>query len=633
MSSRSLFSLRKCRHVLRHCFHLFKRKRKKLSKEVREHIQATLETLQNAILEKNREKADLLAREVSALADVHLKKNFFDHVRELVIAVAFALTVAVLVRQMWFEPYEIPTGSMRPTLKEQDRLIVTKTNFGINFPLRATHLYFDPDLVERSGIFVFTGANMDIRDVDTMYFYLFPGKKQYIKRLMGKPGDILYFYGGEMFGIDKDGNDISSTLQLPQLDRIEHIPFIDFDRKVVMPPTSVQGVFSPVFFYQMNEPIAKLSVNKSGNIVGEVLDTSAIHAPNTPTAKDYFDIWGMKNFGMTRLLTKEQVKQLTQADPSKMEEGILYLEITHHPSFTNAKLVRDGMGRIRPTLSKTTSIVPLQEQHLKAIFNNIYTARFCVKDGIAYRYGSSAQAALQYGLPPRLPEVPNGCYEFYYGKGSAVKWQGITQDLPASHPLRQYSPELVQLLYNVGIEWDMRCMPQSSKEQRIAPSRYAYFRSGDLYLLGAPILKKEDPTLLQFLTREKARQAASSLQVPFFPFEDNGPPLLADGSLDKDFIKQCGLLISDKSYLALGDNHAMSSDSREFGFVPESNVRGAPDFIFWPPGSRWGYPNQPPYPHLNLPRTIVWILAAICIVLCSRYWRKRNALPLQTLNE
>ena len=626
-SSRSVFSLRKSKHILRHSFHLFTRKSKKLSKETRDHIAATLEALQNAILEKNREKADLLAKETVAVTDLHLKKNSYDHFRELIIAIVFALTVAILVRQMWFEPYEIPTGSMRPTLKEQDRLIVSKTNFGINFPLRATHLYFNPDLVQRNGIFVFTGANMDIRDVDTMYFYLFPGKKQYIKRLMGKPGDILYFYGGEIYGVDKDGKDISSSLQLERLDRIEHIPFIDFDRKIIVPPAATQGVYSPVFFYQMNEPIAKLFVNKAGNIAGEILDMPTIHAPNTPPMKDYFDIWGMKNFGMGRLLTKEQVKQFTRFDVSKLDNGVLYLEITHHPSFANAKLIRDEMGRIRPTLSKSTSLIPLKEEHLKTLLNNMYTARFCVRNGIAYRYGSNEEQALKNSFAPKLADVADGCYEFYYGKASEVKWQGITSTLPPSHPLNQYSPELVQLLYNVGIEWDMRFMPQY-KDQRLAPSRYAYFRNGDLYLLGAPIFKKDDPVLMQFLAQEKERQNASTTQAPFFPFEDNGAPLLADGSLNKDLIKQYGLLISDKSYLALGDNHAMSSDSRDFGFVPESNLRGGPDFIFWPPGSRWGLPNQPLYPFFNTPRVIVWILAAICITLCVRYWRKRNRLPL-----
>src|SRR5689334_9757923 len=106
----SLFSLRKSKHVLRHSYHLFRRKSKNLNMETKEHLRATLQALQEAILQKNREKADLFAKETLSLTALHLKKNAFDQFRELIIAVVFALTVAVLVRQMWFEPYEIPTG-------------------------------------------------------------------------------------------------------------------------------------------------------------------------------------------------------------------------------------------------------------------------------------------------------------------------------------------------------------------------------------------------------------------------------------------------------------------------------------------------------------------------------------------
>jgi len=112
-----------------------------------------------------------------------------------VTGIVFALLVAVLIRTMWFELYTIPTGSMRPTLKEQDFLVVSKTDYGINVPLQAAHFYFDPTLVQRGSIIVFNGENMDIEDADTTYFYLFPGKKQFVKRLIGKPGDSLYFYG------------------------------------------------------------------------------------------------------------------------------------------------------------------------------------------------------------------------------------------------------------------------------------------------------------------------------------------------------------------------------------------------------------------------------------------------------
>ncbi|MBI3237021.1 MAG: signal peptidase I, partial [Chlamydiales bacterium] len=189
-----------------------------------------------------------------------------------------------------------------------------------------------------------------------------------------------------------------------------------------------------------------------------------------------------------------------------------------------------------------------------------------------------------------------------------------------------------QLLYNVGMEFDLRFSPQA-KNQRLKPARYTYFRDGNLYLLGAPILKKEDPILIDFLKREETRKNLSNQQNPYLPFADAGPPLLPNGSIDAEFIREYGIQIPPKVYLVLGDNHAMSSDSREFGFVPQENLRGAPDLIFWPPGSQWGIPNQPTYPFLNLPRTYIWFVAGISILLSYLYWRRRNHLPLKNLQK
>jgi len=42
--------------------------------------------------------------------------------------------------------------------------------------------------------------------------------------------------------------------------------------------------------------------------------------------------------------------------------------------------------------------------------------------------------------------------------------------------------------------------------------------------------------------------------------------------------------VAPGNYFVLGDNRPRSSDSREFGFVPESYVRGRVDLRLWPPG-------------------------------------------------
>lgn len=615
------FRLRKYTHALRHYFHLYKRKEKKLPEEQKLTIQNSLKNLQEAILQKNVDLAKQETSNVESLSTQFLSKTPFEKFRNLVVALVVALCLAVLIRQLWFEFYEIPTGSMRPTLKEQDRLVVSKTTFGINFPLALDHLYFSSDLVQRGGIVVFTGENMDIRDVDTKYFYLFPGKKQYVKRMIGKPGDSIYFYGGLLYGVDKDGNDISSELQLTRLDQIEHIPFLQFEGKVTTPLEPTNGVYSPVILRQMNEQVARLTASNLNQATGKLL-------PNTETSydKSYSDMWGFKNFGMARILTKQQALLFTQETMATLPVAPYYLEILHHPSLKNLKIRKDNRNRLRPMLDLRSSVIPLTEDHLKTLFENLYTVRFIVKNGIAHQYGLPS-AFLQSPFLPKIDDVPDGTYEFYYGKAYEISFQGLSRELPKEHPLYRFTPEKVQFFYNLGMEFDTRYTPQS-KYTPFFPIRYVYFKDHALYAMGAPLFSKEDPILLEFNTKEQAKQAAAPVQYSYEAFQDFGPPTKEDGSLDVEFVKHYGLTIPKKMYLVLGDNHAVSADSREFGFVPEENLKGAPDFIFWPPGSRFGHPNQAPYPFMNFPRLIIWLIAGSAITGYLFYQRKRNKLPL-----
>ena len=620
------FRFRKYAHVLKTSYHLYERKKNSFPEETKNTILYHLKSLQEAISTKNSSVAKEEAAQVEKLTIQFLQKTPFEKIRSLVIALAVALCLAILIRQLSFEFYEIPTGSMRPTLKEKDRLFVTKTSFGINLPLSLDHLYFSPDLVKRSGIVVFSGEGMDIPNVDTLYFYIFPGKKQYIKRMIGKPGDILYFHGGLLYGIDKCDNDISKELQLTRLDQIEHVPFLQFEGKISTPSSPVNGVYTPVILKQMNEPIAKLSVSGLNQVTGELLSSANNPSKNPHTIKTYSDLWGIKNFGMARILNKREALQFTNETIATLPLSSYYMEIKHHPSLLNLKIKQDGRGRMRPMLDISTSVIPLTENHLRKLFENLYTVRFTVENGVAYQYGL-APAPLHSPFLPKFPDVPNGTYEFYYGKAYKIGFQGIATELSKDHPLYRFDAEKAQMFYNLGMEFDTRFSPQS-KYSPLYPLRYVYFREGDLYVMGSPLFSKEDPLLIQFNEKEKARQALAPPQYPYVPFESSKAPIKDDGSLDIEFIKNYGLTVPEKMYLVLGDNHAVSADSREFGFVPEENLKGAPDLIFWPPGHRFGHPNQPPYPFFNLPRSIIWIVIGLSIGATLLFQRRRNKIPL-----
>ncbi len=612
-----LFSLSHSRKIMHQIYKRYTRKKAGLLPPEREVLEAELKSLEAAILQKDKTKANDSTVRLSEMSRQYLKKTLFERCWDLTATLIFALLIAIVIRQMCFEFYTIPTGSMRPTIKEGDRLLVSKTSFGINTVTRVSHLYFDPDLVKRGDVVVFSVEGMNVADPNINYFYLFPGKKQFVKRLIAKPGDTIYFHGGRIYGIDSLGNEITEYRKETWFSEIEHIPFITFEGTVDASNMILDKIFSPVYLLQMNLPIAKLWVAPGGALKGEMLpiklDLFSVKEPPL----QYGKLWGMENFAMARLLTKAET-----SDNTGKTDAPFYLELKHSPSINNIKLVSDEHGLMRPGLSFSYSFVPLDETALKTLFAHLTTARFKVKDGFAYRLESTGSKT---AYTPALPGVPDGCYEFCDGTALRVYPGGITRKLDKEHPLNQFSLEKAQLLYNCGVEIDLRFMPTAGY-RNLFPSRYAYFRDGDLYVMGAPVLTKENPLLKQFLESEEIKAEQNK---NFTPFLGRLLPFDKHGKLKHCMIRKFGLTIPDKMYLALGDNHAQSGDSRVFGFVPEANLRGTADYLFFPFGSRFGHLPQPAIQFWIVPHMIVWPLVLIALASTIIVVRRRNRRPLK----
>ncbi len=560
----------------------------------------------------------------------------WDQAREVVCALAFAIVVAFFIRQFWFELYEVPTGSMRPTVEELDRMVVSKTTFGINLPFQKRPLLYSDDYIQRSGIIVFTVEDMDVADADMLYFYLFPGKKRYIKRCVGKPGDTLYFYGGEIYIVDREGNAVLTQadpefLNRSRITKIDHIPYISQDGKPKPSKAAAPGVFAAVTLKQMNTPVGKLEAKGKGEFEGRFYNgqewisdrVDALKAPHEKPVS-YSDLWGIGNYAMARLLTKAQVENFYETLPEE-EEAVAYLELRHTPNLTYPKpqLRQNDLGILVPMITPFVSLIPLKQSHLKSIQEALFTARFIIRNGHAFRYHEGRGRPQRMEFDPRFLGVPDGCYEFYYGKGYRVHFGGIVTRLPENHPLYASTPENIMKLFNLGIAFNVLFEP-TAPHQPYNPQRFAYYHNGDLYVMGAPILKKTDPTLIRFVQHEMENQKNSSREKPVIAFVDHGPPLKEDGSLNIEFIKSFGLKVPDDGLIALGDNYAMSADSRDFGPVPTENLRGAPSFTFWPPGRRVGPLPQPSYPWITLPNLLIWCLAALIIILFLIYIWRRN---------
>jgi signal peptidase I len=97
---------------------------------------------------------------------------------ELVGVVVVALVVAFLLRTFVIATYSIPSGSMEPTLKVGDRIVVNK-------------LSYDVHGVDRGNIIVFsTPPKEDCAG---------PPVADLVKRVIGLPGETISLSGGNVF--------------------------------------------------------------------------------------------------------------------------------------------------------------------------------------------------------------------------------------------------------------------------------------------------------------------------------------------------------------------------------------------------------------------------------------------------
>lgn len=588
----SEYSLRKSRSIFKRTLHRLTKT--DLSKETKEEGRRLLLELEAAFTAKNRQQASALAIKAENWSQRHLKRNLLVVTLEGVAAVVIAILLAVVIRQMWFELYEIPTGSMRPTYREQDHLAVTKTAFGLNVPMQTRHFYFDPALVRRGEVFILSAENLPNTEHEIRYLGLIPYTKRFIKRCLGLPGDTLYFYGGKLYGFSADGEPIVAFPQKEVTDGrdLEYIPFLTFEGKVDVPSQK------ELVTYQMGLPIGRFlqSGTKSpfqSPFVGQFYnghswekDLKKQTSDKVPTT--FSSLYGIDNFAKARLLTQTQaLSRYKKEDLPK--EAPYYLEIAHHPHFPLR--LHEVLGNRLFLYTHETSLLPLDEKHLERLSENLYTARFNVTNGKASRY--QIERSPKDNFP--LPQLADGRYEFYDGKLSSVIFGGYLRQ--ESLPPNFMTNERLAFFYNEGVDFSKIFDPET--EDALFPHRYVYFRDGAFFALGAPLMDKDDPNLALFVKKEREKAA---LQSAYSAFIDAGPP-----PQKPEFFNHFGLKIPEKRYLALGDNHAMSGDSRVFGLVPEANLQGAPTFLLWPPGTRWGFISDGMTPFFNFPGTVVWL--------------------------
>jgi signal peptidase I len=113
-----------------------------------------------------------------------------EDILELVKTVAYALAIALVLRIFLFQPFTIPSSSMRPNLLIGDYVIVSKFSYGYS----KNSIPFSPPLF-KGRIFAGKPQRGDVIVFKTPA----EGHKDLIKRLVGLPGDTLQVTHGVLF--------------------------------------------------------------------------------------------------------------------------------------------------------------------------------------------------------------------------------------------------------------------------------------------------------------------------------------------------------------------------------------------------------------------------------------------------
>ena len=118
------------------------------------------------------------------------RKKAAGGVLDTVKTIVYAVLIALVVRTVAYEPFNIPSGSMVPTLLVGDYLFVSKFSYGYSryslpfgLPLFSGRIFFHPP--QQGDVVVFKLPTDNSTD--------------YIKRLIGLPGDHIQMKDGMLY--------------------------------------------------------------------------------------------------------------------------------------------------------------------------------------------------------------------------------------------------------------------------------------------------------------------------------------------------------------------------------------------------------------------------------------------------
>jgi signal peptidase I len=163
---------------------ILKRKRYRIPDSVSATVTSAIDEVESARKGDDLERMRQALTELDGKMDEHLAFARKSQARQYAESIGLALGVALFLRAFVVEAFQIPSGSMIPTLEVGDHIFVSKFAYSVGVPFTNTKL-LQLGTPKRGDIIVFK--------------YPPDQSVDYIKRVVGLPGETIELHHNELF--------------------------------------------------------------------------------------------------------------------------------------------------------------------------------------------------------------------------------------------------------------------------------------------------------------------------------------------------------------------------------------------------------------------------------------------------
>jgi len=195
---------------------LLRAKAKQVTPEGKKEIEERIAELDRAVSRGAKKQVEKGGAALSRSVARHIPKRKLEVVGEWTYSLATAALIAMVIRHFAVEPFKIPSGSMIPTLKIGDKILVNKFRYGFRIPFTGIR-FVNVSRPKRWDVIVF--STRGIHDASQ-----YP--KNFVKRVVGLPGEKLEIRDGKIYKYVADGN---GGEKAAPVERPEYVPKIFYE--------------------------------------------------------------------------------------------------------------------------------------------------------------------------------------------------------------------------------------------------------------------------------------------------------------------------------------------------------------------------------------------------------------------